>query len=360
MHALACRTDDRSPPVEVRGLCEPADAPGVARPGLPPSETTVARVLRDRGYATGVVGKWHLGRLPRVDYPLKLGFNEFFGFLDSKHSYFGETPGDPGNPLYRGGCQSPESQYLTRAFAREAVDFIQRHAHEPFFLYLPFNATHLPLQAEPEMLARFAGITDQKRRVYAAMLAHLDEAVGEVVRTIHAEGLAEDTLIVFLGDNGCIASKSSCRNAPLRGGKYSLLEGGIRVPFLLSWEATFGAGQIYRAPVSALDLFPTMLAAATGSDYADARLDGVNLLPYLTGQVAGTPHSYLFWGDGASGAVRRGDWKLLDIPPNPIALYNLRKDIKETKNVASLHGSIVNELRNARRAWTSQLMPPLW
>jgi arylsulfatase A-like enzyme len=325
----------------------PPDAPAAASPGLPPSEITIARALRDRGYATGVVGKWHLGRRPE-SHPLKLGFDEFFGFLDSQHSYFGEEPGDPGNPIYRGRVPMPEPEYLTRAFAREAVDFIHRHAGQPFFLYAPFSATHLPLQAEPQMLARFSYIANEKRRRFAAMLTHLDEAV------------EQDTLVEFLGDNGCITSKSSCRNTPLRGTKFALWEGGIRVPFLLSWPGAIRAGQTYRQPVSALDLLPTSLGAAAGDAYADAGLDGIDLLPFLTGRSKGVPHDYLFWGSRSSGAVRKGDWKLLDLQGSPIQLFNLRTDIAETTNVAAANPSIVAELRSARAAWVSKLQPALW
>ena len=256
--------------------------------------------------------------------------------------------------------RAPEVQYLTRAFAREAVGFIRRHQDEPFFLYAPFSATHLPLQAEPEMLARFAYVADVKRRYFAAMLTHLDEAVGAVLDAIRAAGLEQDTLVVFLGDNGCITSKSSCRNAPLRGTKLTLWEGGIRVPFLLSWPGTIRAGQTYRQPVSALDLFPTIVSAAAGKSYVDAKLDGIDLLPFVTGRATHAPHGYLFWGSRANGAVRKGDWKLLDLPPNPIQLYNLRSDIAETTDLAASKPAIVAELRAARSAWTAMLQPALW
>ena len=280
----------------------PGDPHGTAF-GLPMGERTLGHMLRHQGYATGIVGKWHLGFTPDR-FPLKRGFQEFFGFLDSEHPYFGPDLENPDNLIYRGYNRVTEPQYLTRAFVREAVSFIQRHASHPFFLYAPFNATHLPLQAEPAMLARFAHIADTKRRYFSAMLTHLDETVGAIITAIRAVGLERDTLVVFVSDNGCITAKSSCRNAPLRGGKFNLWEGGIRVPFILSWPGTIGAARAYRQPVSALDLVPTLLTAAKGAAYVDPSLDGVNLLPYLTGPAASAPHDYLFWGSKTNLIIR--------------------------------------------------------
>jgi arylsulfatase A-like enzyme len=324
--------------------------------GMPTSETTLAQVLRRRGYATGLVGKWHLGTRPE-HHPLSRGFDEFFGFLDAIHRYFGE---EPGLPLYRGRTVVREAQYLTRAFARESAAFVRRHAARPFFLFAAFNATHTPLQAEPAMLARFAHIADPKRRLFAAMLAHLDDAVGTIVRTLRSQGLARDTLVAFVTDNGCNTAASTCRNAPLRGGKGYLYEGGIRVPFLLSWPETIPPGRRVAHPVTARDLFPTFLAAATGAPYADARLDGVDLLPLARGATAEAPHGHLFWGAGGWGAVRKGAWKLLDLPSTPAQLYDLRRDRAERTNLAAIHPALVDELRRARVAWGKGLVPPLW
>jgi arylsulfatase B len=291
---------------------------------------------------------------------LGCGFDDFFGLLDGGHRYFGEDPEFPFNAIFRGFRRSPEPQYLTGAFAREAASFIHRHAGRPFFLYLAFNATHLPLEAEPRMLARFASIRDIKRRYFAAMLAHLDEAVGAVRQAIRDDALEENTLLVFLTDNGCITTKSSCQNRPLRRGKGSLYEGGMRVPLLLSWPGTIVPGQTYTHPVSALDLFPTLLAAATGTAYSSPRLDGVSLLPVVTGGSSKPPHDHLFWGWRQRGSVRQGDWKLIEQPSKPVELYNLRDDVSESRNLAAAHPTIVAELRRARAAWVRPLPPPFW
>lgn len=334
----------------------PRSHPAFARFGLPTSEITVAQELQQRGYVTGLVGKWHLGFKPE-HFPLRRGFDEFFGFLEGGHVYLGR---EPDNPIYRGWNVVQETQYLTRAFGRESAAFIRRHARAPFFLYASFNAVHLPLQAESPVLKRFSNITDPKRRLFAAMLTQLDDAVGEIVSTIQAQGLAQDTLIVFAGDNGCVTAKSTCLNTPLRGAKGMLYEGGIRVPFIASWPGTIPAGRRPSQPVMAPDLFPTFLAAASGQDYANPRLNGVNLLPLLTGRSTAAPHDVIFWGSAYSGAVRKGDWKLLELPPNATQLYNVRLDKAETRNLAASQPALVRDLRNARAAWLKTLVPPLW
>ena len=334
----------------------PPDHPAYGRFGLPAGETTLAQALKQLGYATALIGKWHLGFGP-AQHPLRRGFDEFFGFLDGSHVYFGV---DPVVPLYRGWAEHVERAYLTRAFARESVAFIRRQAERPFFLHVAFNAVHVPLEAVPGLLRRFAHIPGLKRRTFAAMLASLDEAVGAVVRAIRDQGLADKTLIVFLGDNGCPTAKTTCRNVPLRAGKGYLYEGGVRVPFMLAWPGRVPAGQRDRRPVVSLDLLPTLLAAATGTDYADPHLDGVNLLPYLDGRRRDQPHAALFWGGRRSGTVRRGDWKLVDLPPAPAQLYNLRHDIGETRDLAAQAPDLVAELRQARGAWAASLLPPAW
>jgi arylsulfatase A-like enzyme len=330
--------------------------PAYRRFGLPLSEVTLASELARLGYATGVIGKWHLGFKPE-HFPLRRGFSEFYGFLFGPSTYFGAGPGAG---LYRNGQPATESQYLTRAFARESAAFIRRHGARPFFLFAAMTATHLPMQAEPQMLARFAHIADPKRRTFAAMLTHLDEAVGEIVAEIAAQGLTNDTLVVFATDNGCITFKSTCRNRPLRGGKGLLYEGGIRVPFILSWPGTIPAQRRLDQPVTTRDLFPTFLAAATGTAYGNPRLDGTNLLPLARGATRTAPHDTLFWRGSGGNAVRRGNWKMLDWNGLPTQLFDLSRDPGESVDLAAQHPTILNELRAARTAWGRGLIPPLW
>src|SRR5262245_14407191 len=261
--------------------------------GLPLSQTTIADRLKAAGYATGLVGKWHLGAAPRF-HPQRRGFDEYFGFLAGSHPYF---PGQ-GEPIYRGTEVVKEREYLTDAFAREAVSFIDRHSDKPFFLYLAFNAVHTPMHATDPRLARFSSIKDEARRTYAAMLAAMDEGVGRVLDTLKKHGLEENTLVVYFSDNGGPTMPgttiNASRNDPLRGSKRTTLEGGIRVPFTARWPKGLPAGAIYEHPVIQLDLLPTLLAAAGVEAKPDWQLDGVNLIPYWTGRDSRPPHETLY------------------------------------------------------------------
>jgi arylsulfatase A-like enzyme len=325
----------------------PGSDPRRASGGLPPDVATIAERLRALGYATGMAGKWHVGYRPD-QHPMRRGFDEFFGAIDSSPPYQGERPG---NPVLRGFTPEPQSDYLTDVFAREAVSFIGRHANEPFFLYLPFTAIHAPLQARPDKLERFAQIRDKTRRTIAAMLSSLDDAVGSVTAALREQGLAGNTIVAFLGDNGCIR----CKRPPLRAGKGALYEGGIRVPFIVSWPGVLPAGSRADAPVSSLDLAATLLEAAGGSA---AGLDGASLVTALNGGPA--PHACLFWGGQVLGAVRCGDWKLIDIRGLEPQLFDLRADLREAHDVAAAHPAVVADLLQARAEWLQKLAPATW
>jgi arylsulfatase A-like enzyme len=344
--------------------------------GLPLSETTIADRLKSAGYVTGIVGKWHLGSAPRF-YPQRRGFDEFFGFLGGGHPYF---PGQ-GAPIYRGTDVVEEQKYLTDAFAREAVSFVERHKKDPFLLYLAFNAVHTPMHATDDRLRRFASITDLSRRTYAAMLTALDEGVGKVLDTVRSAGLERDTLIVFLSDNGgptmLGTTINGSRNNPLRGSKRTTLEGGIRVPFVMRWKGSLPEGVVYDQPVIQLDVLPTVLAAAGVRVESQGKLDGVNLLPYLKGENSASPHDALYWRLGAQTAVRRGDWKLVrydqtvdqagarsdgqsETKVTPPRLYNLARDLGEHEDLATAHPEKVAELLGLWNSWAAELKEPLW
>jgi arylsulfatase A-like enzyme len=323
--------------------------------GLPLSEVTLANQLKAAGYATGIVGKWHLGYRPEF-HPQKRGFDEFFGFLGGAHPYL-PTPG--ADPILRGTQPVEEREYLTEAFAREALDFIERHRNQPFFLYLSFNAVHAPLQATEKYLARFSQIQDQRRRTFAAMLSAMDDAVGRVLQRLREYKLEDNTLVVFISDNGGPTNNTSSRNDPLRGYKGQVLEGGIRVPFLMQWKARLPKGLVYREPVISLDIFPTVVAAAGASLPANP-LDGVNLLPYLTGQSKGAPHQALYWRFGAQAAIRKGPWKMVRLADGQPQLYNLAEDIGESRDLASAQPAKLKELLEDWEAWNRQLSPPRW
>lgn len=325
--------------------------------GLPLTETTLAERLKSLGYATGMVGKWHLGYRPEF-YPTKRGFDEFFGFLGGAHPYLGERR--DGNPIMRGTTPVEEKEYLTDAFGREAVAFIEKHKAEPFFLYLAFNAVHNPLEATEKYLQRFPSLSG-KRRTFAAMLSALDDNVGRVLDKLRELKLEENTLIFFVADNGGPTPNTTSRNDPLRGTKGQVYEGGIRVPFLVQWKGQLPAGKVYEQPVIALDIFPTAVAAAGGNIAPEWKLDGVNLLPYLKGEKMGVPHAALFWRFGEQYAVRQGDWKLLKTPRGTKPeLYNLAEDIGEKSDLAEKYPDQVKQLSDVYNAWNAQLQPPRW
>ena len=326
--------------------------------GLPLTEATLADRLKALGYATGMVGKWHLGYRPEMQ-PQKRGFDEFFGFLGGAHSYLNAGAGSA-NPILRGTEVVKETEYLTDAFGREAVSFLEGHKKEPFFLYLPFNAVHNPLEATEKYLARFASIQDPKRRTFAAMLSAADDAVGRVLARLREAKLEQDTLIFFVGDNGGPTRQTSASNHPLGGFKGQVLEGGIRVPFLMQWKGRLPEGKVYEHPVIALDLHPTAVAAAGGSISAGARLDGVNLLPYLKGGRKNPPHDRLFWRFGPQAAIRMGDWKLVMQDDGPPQLYNLAQDVGEKNDLAAQQPDKVKQLKGAYDQWNAQLAVPRW
>jgi arylsulfatase A-like enzyme len=344
---------------------------GGAGQGLHPNEVTLAARLQAAGYATGAVGKWHLGEEDKF-HPLNRGFQEFFGFLPGAHSYL-QTDDKNYGPLYRGRQRVEIDGYLTQVLAREAAAFIDRHQKEPFFLYLAFNAVHTPLQATDPLLKKFAHVTDPARRTYLAMTAGLDEAVGRVLGKLREVGLEEQTLVFFLSDNGGPIGKfapNGSRNTPLRGSKGDTWEGGIRVPFLVQWKGKLPAGKVYDHPVIQLDIHPTALAVAGVEAKPEWKLDGVNLVPFLEGKDSDPPHAALFWRFGEQMAIRRGDWKLVkpdlatdaqfgNIAKQPM-LFDLATDIREQTDLAAQHPEKVKELLETWQEWNTGLIPAAW
>lgn len=323
--------------------------------GLSLKETTFADRMKAAGYATGAVGKWHLGADPRFQ-PQKRGFDEYFGFLGGAHPYVA----DKGAPIYRGTNVVGEKDYLTDAFGREALAFIDRHKEKPFFLYLAFNAVHTPMQAPEKYLKRFPTIADKNRQTYAAMMSAMDDAIGAVLAKLREAKLEENTLIFFISDNGGPPVNGS-NNAPLNGRKATTWEGGVRVPFLVQWKGRLPAGKVYEQPVIQLDLLPTALAAAGVSPPSDAKFDGVNLLPHLEGKGGGAPHAALFWRFGEQTAVRKGDWKLVDARGSGgKKLFNLKDDIGETKDLSAANPDRAKELQAAWDEWNKGNVPPTW
>jgi arylsulfatase A-like enzyme len=322
--------------------------------GLSVKETTLAERLRALGYVTGMVGKWHLG--DGQAHPLARGFQNYFGFLEGAHPYI---PGK-GTPILRGREATMESEYLTDALRREALAFIDKNKAQPFFLYLTFNAVHTPMEATDKYLKRFAGIGDDKRRTYAAMMSAMDDAVGALLARLAETGLGESTLIIFVSDNGGPPVNGSS-NTPLRGVKATTWEGGIRVPFLMQWQGTLPAGKTYDHPVIQLDILPTAVAAAGAKIEPAWKLDGVNLLPFLTGKQEGAPHEALFWRFGQQTAVRMGDWSLVQANGSGSKLlFNLRSDVSQTKDLSAKHPQEARALQAAWEEWNRGNVPAAW
>ncbi len=340
--------------------------------GLPLSEPTMADYLGHVGYATGLVGKWHLGEASPMR-PTQRGFGEYFGFLAGAHPYI---PGR-GAPIYRGSEPVAEKEYLTDALGREAVDFIDRHKQKPFFLYLAFNAVHTPMQATEARLKQLATIENEQRRTYAAMTLAMDEAIGRVLNKLRAEHLEESTLVFFFSDNGGPTMQGTTingsRNTPLRGSKRTTLEGGIHVPFVVSWPGTIPAGVKYDAPVIQLDILASAkaLAGEVKQNREPPPLDGVDLLPYLTGRKQDVPHDSLYWRFGEQMAIRQEAWKLVRYDPmadgqknagkaTVAKLYNLKDDIGESHDLADMHPEKVKSLQANWDRWNERNVRPKW
>ena len=363
--------------------------------GLPVGERTLADHLRRQGYATALIGKWHLGGHPTA-HPLRRGFDRFYGFLHEGHSYAdpfagppvvsflrrqtlpdGRTAGvwaDPGgglflnanapiheppydanNPILADGAPVTEPAYFTHALTREATRFVDEVAGRPFFLCVSYSAVHSPMQALPEDYEAFAEIADPQRRVFGGMLKVLDESVGILRAELERRGLTENTLVLFLSDNGGPTAELTSTNLPLRDGKGSLYEGGIRVPMLASWPGALPAGEDFEEPVLAVDLTATALAAASGA--VPREWDGVDLRPALTG--AALPARTFDWRMGPKAALRSGDWKI--IRPGRGAdweLYDLASDPGESRDLAATRPGDLNRLLALWEEREAKMVPP--
>lgn len=357
--------------------------------GLPPAEPTIASELEAAGYATGIVGKWHLGTAPGMQ-PWERGFAESLwhpnGGVLFPAKQTGLLPG-----MRRGRDPADVKGYSTDAFGDAAVEFITRHAAtraadgKPWFLYLSFVPPHWPMEAKPEHMAAFAHEPDLHRRTLLAMMASLDENVGKVLDTLDATGQRDDTLVFFLSDNGGPTGRprprpdapfqfgqNASRNDPFRGVKGNLFEGGIRVPFLVRWPGVIPAGTTYDEPVISLDILPTALAAAgrpasAAADSDAARLDGVDLRPALSGQAATPPHDTLYWrfrfpapeASQQKFAIRQGRWKLVR-DGGPPALYDLAADPGEAVDLSAQEPARAATLQAEWDRWNATLAEPTW
>ncbi|MBI4910291.1 MAG: sulfatase-like hydrolase/transferase [Acidobacteria bacterium] len=364
---------------------------GIATNGLalPRSQRTVARLLKDAGYATGLIGKWHLGSDDQTS-PNGHGFDYFYGFHPGcvdfySHRYYW---GEGGNPrkvnfhdLYRNRQEIFEDgEYLTDRITAEACGFIRRNIHHPFLLCVTFNAPHYPMHAPQKYLDRFPNLPPE-RRTYAAMISAVDDGVGAITRTLRQHGLWDNTVIFFLADNGATTEPraglqqqpaTAGDNGIYRGFKFSLFDGGMHVPGIISWPGKIPAGTVSRELVMTMDVTPTICAAAGVKPPAGYTFDGRDILPVAQGR-APSPHTAIFWKNGNQTAVRKGKWKLVskgieygrtDVSKKPLAgddaihLSDLESDPSEKVNLRHAHPQIVDELLSLLSVWQQQMTPP--
>jgi arylsulfatase A-like enzyme len=326
--------------------------------GLSLDETTMADRLKSLGYATCAIGKWHLGQKPEYR-PTSRGFDEFYGTLANTPFYHPTQFMDSRNPDEEPHRVADSDFYTTDAYAERAVDWLGKQKDKPWFLYVPFNAQHAPLQAPQKYLDRFGKIKKENRQIFAAMMSAMDDAVGKILGKVREMGEEDNTLIFFLADNGGPTMSTTSSNKPLRGFKSQTWEGGTRVPFCVQWKGHLPAGETYEDPIIQLDILPTALAAAGASVDPAWKLDGVNLLPYLEGDKSNRPHETLYWRFGKQWAVRHGDWKLVGGNGGDLAgeLYNLAEDISESNNLASDNPDKFAELKKLWDGWNAEQAP---
>ncbi len=333
--------------------------------GLDTSLETMADMLKKAGYGTSCIGKWHLG-YDKQFYPTNRGFDYFCGLRSGSRSYFYDKKTDkPGSTkaIEINGKQVKFEGYVTDYFTDKAIEVIKAHrkkqAEKPFFMYLSYTAPHGPMHGKPEYIDQFKHIKNEKRRIYAAMVKSLDEGVGRVLQYLEDNGLGENTIVVFLSDNGGPTPDNASSNRPLKGHKGSLDEGGIRVPFLIQWPARFPAGQVRDDVISSLDLLPTFASAARAQVVEKA--NGIDLLPYLSTTDRSVGVRSLIWrrGEMTNLALRSGDFKwILKRDSNETALYNLKDDISEKHNLATKHPKVVQDLSAEHQKWEAEAPPP--
>jgi arylsulfatase A-like enzyme len=402
--------------------------------GMSLNEITLAQVMKSAGYATGAIGKWHLG-VPDGYYPADRGFDYFFGMAGGGTDYIihpapgdefiaggphGEVrdltvpPSGPSglpegdrlkstlqhirdkHPITRNHQVVQVDDYLTDAFTKDAVEFINRNQKHPFFLYLAQHAPHAPLQAPKKYIDRFRNVSDPGKRVFAAMVASLDDSVGEVVATLKKDRIYNNTIVIFLSDNGCPGyNRGACSNAPLSGYKRWLAEGGVRIPYIVAWPGHLPAGRVDDRQVSSLDILPTAAAVAHASLPKDRTYDGVNLMPYLAADNDAIPNPKLYWRDGTDFAMRDANLKIWianraaggakavedaddedsdggknkkskKIEPRVgpegqhVMLFDLTRDVGEQHNLAATDPMDTSRLQAEIQSWNKELVQPQW
>ena len=335
------------------------------RTGLDPQQPTIASLLKGNGYQTALVGKWHLGYLPKFG-PLKSGFDEFYGIMSGGADYFTHRDANGERDFFENEAPVPPERigYMTELLTERAVEFLKRGRSGPFYLSLHYNAPHWPWEGPGDEQASRAAKPDRgyegfrgdgSLKTYAAMMKSLDDGVGRVTKTLREAGLERNTLVIFTSDNG---GERFSFNWPFVGGKNELLEGGIRVPAIVRWPGVVPGGRVTEQVAITMDWTATILAA-TGTQ-ADARypLDGEDMLPVCREARGAVHERTLFWRNGMQRAVRKGRWKYLKTGEQTENLFDLSVDARENADFKARQPAVLEDLRNEYQKWETQVLPP--
>ena len=349
------------------------EIPFVEKFGLDPDQKTMPEYLKEIGYTTIGVGKWDLGSIPSAR-PWNRGFDHYFGCYSGARSFW-SSENEPFYPALRTGdneLYSNPGEYLTDLFTNKAMEYIKNSdSNKPWFAFLSYTAPHWPMEAKEKDLNKFKHVQDLHRRTFLAMMWSLDENIGHVISMLKNSRQIDNTLIVFLSDNGGPTGKpranhtdafeygkTTSLNTPLKGVKGDVFEGGIRVPMLIQWGDHLPKGINYSEPVISLDLIPTFVAAGSNKSLLDSKLDGIDILPYLKGEKM--PERYLYWRWFNQWAVRKGNMKLVKPNLQTEFLYDLSKDISEQNDIKRQFPKIRKELKQEMIKWNDELQFPMW
>ncbi|MFK7785805.1 MAG: sulfatase-like hydrolase/transferase [Crocinitomicaceae bacterium] len=348
----------------------------IERQGIPRDQINLAEILKASGYSTGIIGKWHLGH-GNEHIPNNRGFDYQYGFYGAFSIYTPEqkTPGyvnhiqDDMSAKHQWDMKRKrnaairennevvqEDDYLTFAIRDKAKSFIADRKDSNFFLYLSFNAPHVPFQAPQNYYDQFSYIKDKNKRVYLAMIKALDDAIGDVMTELKAQGLEENTIVYFISDNGGASYTGATENGPFKGGKITHFEGGVNVPFMMQWKGHLPENLVYNYPVSALDIFATTIAACKVDLTNVHESDGVNLLPFVSGDANNEPHEKIYWRTDHIRAIRYKKWKLImSTRDNWLHLYNLENDLSEEIDLSELNSEEKAKLLQFFEEWNAEL-----
>lgn len=329
------------------------EANGTGGVGLADDVTTIADIFKKNDYKTIALGKWHLGE-SETDHPNERGFNDFYGFIGGSRSYFPIEKPSKNHTLQHNGERVLFEGYLTDVLGDKSVSYVEEHQNEPFFMYLAYNAPHTPMHAKAAHLEKFK---DHPRKKLAAMMWSFDENIGKLIDKLEETNQLENTLIFILSDNGGSAHNSS-DNGPLKGFKGNKFEGGHRVPFVVHWPKEIKGNQTFDGLVSSLDIFKTSITAAGIQN--NLELDGINLIPYMRGELTGNPHEKLFWRKLNEAGVRLGDKKLVRLEGYGSTFYDLKNDLGEMKDLTNSDKATSDLLHKELETWEIGLIEPLW